>query len=69
MTLNAEAERFAAPQLAAKREYTKNMRALQSLRALSQNDNVCVASNHKDNIVAQIVANTAQGTVLGVNMK
>eukprot|EP01083_Nonionella_stella_P269300 911054_1 len=66
MALNADAEREAAKQLVAKREYEKKMRSLQQLRGLSQNDNVCIAGNHKDNIVAQLVANTAQGTVLGI---
>jgi len=68
MALDASAELEASQQLAAKREYTKKMRSLQSLRALSTNDNICIAGNHKDNVVAQLVANSKQGNALGINI-
>eukprot|EP01083_Nonionella_stella_P015173 42464_1 len=68
MAMQADAEAEAAKQLAAQREYTKKMRSLQALRGLAQNNNVCIAGNHKDNIVAQLVANQNQGNVLGLNI-
>merc|ERR1712019_158593 len=42
MALRAEAEMEATKGLAAKRRYEQKMRALQQLRALSNNDNVCI---------------------------
>jgi len=69
MGLMASAEQEAATQLASQREYHKKMRSLQTLRALSQNNDVCISGNHKDNIVAQLVANAKQGNVLGLNLQ
>lgn len=68
MELTAEAEAAAASELGSRRMYEKKMRSLQSLRALSQNNELCIAGNHNDNIVAQLIANNQQGNILGVNM-
>jgi len=64
--LSAEAESEAALQMASQRKYNEKMRSLQQLRALSENKNVCIAGNHKDNVVTQLVANMQQGAVMGV---
>eukprot|EP00486_Rosalina_sp_Unknown_P000731 CAMPEP_0201563942 /NCGR_PEP_ID=MMETSP0190_2-20130828/1607_1 /ASSEMBLY_ACC=CAM_ASM_000263 /TAXON_ID=37353 /ORGANISM="Rosalina sp." /LENGTH=282 /DNA_ID=CAMNT_0047979421 /DNA_START=495 /DNA_END=1343 /DNA_ORIENTATION=- len=69
MELTASAELEASIKLGARRLYEKKMRSLQSLRALSQNNELCIAGNHNDNIVAQLIANNQQGNVLGVNVK
>ena len=68
MELRASAELEAAIKLGSRRLYEKRMRSLQSLRALSQNNCLCIAGNHNDNIVAQLIANNQQGNVLGVNV-
>merc|ERR1712154_260675 len=67
--LKAGAELEASRGLSARRECTKKMRSLQTLRALSQNNDLCISGNHNDNIVAQLVANAKQGNVLGINVK
>lgn len=64
----AEAEKYAAKLLAAKRSYDQKMRGLQSMRALAGNNNVCVAGNSKDNVMAQLLANQKAGAVLGISM-
>jgi len=66
MGLSAEAESEAAKQLTAQRQYTKMMRSLQSMRGLASNKDVCVSGNNGDNIVAQLVANSNSGMVLGL---
>lgn len=63
----AEAEKYSAEQLRAKRKYEKMMRGLQMMRGLALNNNVCVAGDSKDNVVAQLVANQKGGAVLGIN--
>ena len=49
-------KKVAASQLNAKRTYEQKMRALQSLRAPSSNQNVTNAGSSNDNIVAQLCA-------------
>jgi len=67
LQLRAEAEAFSAKQLIAKRKYEAKMRSLQSLRALATNNNLAIAGNSKDNVMAQLLANQQGGAVLGIN--
>lgn len=68
VALNAEAEKIAAAQLEARRTYEQRMRSLQSLRALSSNQNVTIAGSSNDNIVAQLCAVHRAATNIGLNM-
>ena len=63
----ANAERIAAEQLKAKRDYEQRMRSLQTLRAVAQNPNISITGNNSDNVLAQLVANQRHGAVLGIN--
>ena len=67
MALRADAEMEAAKGLAEKRRFEQKMRSLQQLRALASNNNLCIAGNHGDNMVAQLVANAQQGSMMGIN--
>merc|ERR1712217_53644 len=67
LALTSSAEKFAAVQLRAKRKYEAKMRSLQSMRSLSGNSSLAIASNSKDNMMAQLLANQQGGAILGVN--
>merc|ERR1712204_5673 len=68
MTLRAEAEKEAVQGLTAKRKFEQKMRSLQQMRALASNNSLCISGNHGDNLVAQLVANSQQGSVMGLNV-
>merc|ERR1740123_427261 len=68
MMLSAGAEMEAVEGLTAKRKFEQKMRSLQQMRALANNNSLCISGNHGDNLVAQLVANSQQGSVMGLNV-
>jgi regulator of protease activity HflC (stomatin/prohibitin superfamily) len=68
MQLEAEAEQFASSLLAHKRGFDEKMRALQTMRSLALNPNVCISGNSKDNIIAQLTAGQQARQILSLNI-
>jgi regulator of protease activity HflC (stomatin/prohibitin superfamily) len=67
LDIKAKAEKYASQYLQSKRKYEEKMRSLQTLKALSNNPNVALSGNSKDNHVAQLLANQRNGALLGIN--
>merc|ERR1712129_407811 len=65
---SSNAEMEAVQGLTAKRKFEQKMRSLQQMRALASNNSLCISGNHGDNLVAQLVANSQQGSVMGLNV-
>jgi len=65
--VRAEAEKYAADKLKARREYEERIARLQAIIALSKNPNVVISGDTSDNALATLLAANRAATLLGLN--